>query len=273
MDGYILLHRSLLDWEWWDDHNVTRLFIWMLLNANHTDKEWCGITIKRGQLVTSYDSMKKGTGLSARQIRTGIDKLNDKEILRKSTNKYQVITITNYERFQFDGSQATSKTTNERQTNDKQTTTTNKDISYNIYNNIPRDISARELLESIDEILKPAVVTNTSRLSVWLQNGATEPMILETIKRVVSKNKNPERINSLNYFDKPMADAIAASKKPMPKPQAKSHEAPHKPAKTYIEIKELVDKMTPKEREKQRKWYRKFGKHHPIFNPNSETER
>ena len=27
MEGWIKLHRKITTWEWWDDHNTTRLFV------------------------------------------------------------------------------------------------------------------------------------------------------------------------------------------------------------------------------------------------------
>jgi hypothetical protein len=33
--GYIKLYRSLLKWEWYDDSNVFRVFMHLLLTANY----------------------------------------------------------------------------------------------------------------------------------------------------------------------------------------------------------------------------------------------
>ena len=53
MNGFIKIHRSLLEWEWWDDINTFRLFITILLLANWKDKRWHGKLIRRGSLWTS----------------------------------------------------------------------------------------------------------------------------------------------------------------------------------------------------------------------------
>ena len=63
-DGYIKLHRSLLDWEWLDDTNTFKVFILLLLNAAWADSRWRGITIKRGQLVTSTAKLSELCNLS-----------------------------------------------------------------------------------------------------------------------------------------------------------------------------------------------------------------
>ena len=52
-NGFIVLHRAFLDWEWYGDINTSRLFLHLLLLANHQDVKWQGIVIRRGELVTS----------------------------------------------------------------------------------------------------------------------------------------------------------------------------------------------------------------------------
>ena len=69
------MHRGLLDWEWYDDINVCRLFVHCLLRANHKPKQWRGKTIDRGQFWTSLDTLSAETGLSKKQIRVAFDKL------------------------------------------------------------------------------------------------------------------------------------------------------------------------------------------------------
>lgn len=101
MNGWIKIHRSLLDWEWYSDTNTTRLFLHLLLKANHKDKRWQGKVIKRGQLVTSTISLSKDTGLTRQQIRTSMDKLKlTSSITSKTTNKYTLLTIDKYDEFQ-----------------------------------------------------------------------------------------------------------------------------------------------------------------------------
>lgn len=212
MDGWIKLHRKILEWEWWDDPNTFRVFLWLLLKANHADSNWHGMIIKRGQLVTSYENCAKGTSLTVSKIRTIFDKLNGTELTRKITNKYQIITITNYDFYQHDDRQIAGKLADKSQSNRNQIATNNNDNNEKNNNDNTR---AKDLLSRIDEILRPAIVTNTSRLDVWLKAGMTDELILETIRRVVSKARSPDRINSLNYFEDAMAIALADSKKPM----------------------------------------------------------
>jgi hypothetical protein len=117
-NGFIVLYRSLLEWEWYTDANTTRLFIHCLLRANHKDNKWQGMTIDRGSFVTSYQSLAGELGLTISQIRTSIDKLKiTGEIAHKSHTKYGVITINKYDDYQINRSQDSSQVANKSHSN------------------------------------------------------------------------------------------------------------------------------------------------------------
>lgn len=98
---WIKLHRKLLKWEWYSDINVTRLFIHLLLTANWKDGRFQGIEIPKGSLITGRKKLAKETGLSEQQIRTALTKLKStNEITIKTTSKYSIISIQNYDVYQ-----------------------------------------------------------------------------------------------------------------------------------------------------------------------------
>lgn len=121
--GWIKLHRKFLEWEWYTDSKMVHLFIHLLLSASIEDRKWKGIVLQRGQLATTVAELSKKTGLTARNLRTCIDKLEECQIIdRQTTNKYTLITICNYESYQAreDDSRQTSDNplTIHRQTSD-----------------------------------------------------------------------------------------------------------------------------------------------------------
>lgn len=133
MEGWIKIHRKMTEWEWYADINVCRLFLHLLLTANFDEKRWQGMTIGRGQIIVGRQQLAKETRLSEQQVRTALNKLEKtQEITIKSTNKYSVITICNYDRYQSleCTDQPTSQPTNNQQitnnqpTNNQQITTT-----------------------------------------------------------------------------------------------------------------------------------------------------
>jgi len=101
MDGYIKLHRQILEWDWYNDPNTFRLFLHLLLKANHKDANWKGILIKRGQRFTSLNSLSEELKMSIKEIRTAEKKLkNTSEIEVLGASNGTIITICKYDYYQ-----------------------------------------------------------------------------------------------------------------------------------------------------------------------------
>jgi|GEM_PF-1749687 len=101
MAGWVKLHRSILEWEWYDDTNVFRLFIHLILTANYEDKKWRGKIIKKGQLATSVAKLSEATGLTPKMVRGAIKKLEkSQDLVTKGANNYTLITVCNYSEYQ-----------------------------------------------------------------------------------------------------------------------------------------------------------------------------
>ena len=152
--GFIKIWRNIVHWDWWHDVNTSRLWLVILLNANWQDNEWRGIEIKRGSMLTSIERLATMSQLTIQQTRTALkhlEKTND--ITIKSTNKYSIITIVNYDVWQGDfeklTSETTSKVTNEPTIKPTSQITTNKETNNNknIKNNKNNyDVDLMELL-------------------------------------------------------------------------------------------------------------------------------
>ena len=103
--GFIKLDRRILDWEHFKDHKTFKLFITLLLLANHED----GITedgavIKRGQVMTSLNSLSKITGLTHKEVRARLWAMErSKELANLSSPKNRIITVLNYSKYQDKG--------------------------------------------------------------------------------------------------------------------------------------------------------------------------
>ena len=136
MEGFIVLHRQMLEWEWFTDLNACHLFLYCLLRANHEPKKWRGININRGSFITSLEHLSNDTGLTVRQVRTALDKLKSTgELTNETTSQYSIISIKNYNKYQDYDKQNDKRTTSKRQTNDKRATTNNNDNNINNDNN------------------------------------------------------------------------------------------------------------------------------------------
>lgn len=123
-NGWIKLHRSLLDWEWYSDMNVRVVFIHCLLKANCKDVKYKGKDILRGSFATGLELLSRETGLTIAQIRVTLNKLKmTNEITIQTSTEGSIISITNYDLYQSNDKQndkpIASEMTNESQTNDK----------------------------------------------------------------------------------------------------------------------------------------------------------
>jgi hypothetical protein len=102
MSGWIKIHRQILEWEWYSDKNAFRLFIHLLLKANHKEKKYKGIELGVGSVVTSRDILAIEIGISVQQIRTSLEKLIlTNEITIKTSPKGSVIQVVNYSKYQI----------------------------------------------------------------------------------------------------------------------------------------------------------------------------
>lgn len=110
MDGFIKLYKRIESWQWYKDSTTLHLFIDLLLDANYEDSKVGFEIIKRGQCLTSLKRMHERTGLTIKQIRTALDKLEKSgEIGKQTTNRNSIITINKYNDYQEKGKQTASK--------------------------------------------------------------------------------------------------------------------------------------------------------------------
>lgn len=119
LNGFIKLHRKLLAWEWYSDINVRVLFLHCLLRANHKPERFLGTLIGKGQFATSLDHLAKECSLTVRQTRTALSKLKSTgELTSKTTSRFSIITINNWDKWQVNDTQNDKQATSERQAND-----------------------------------------------------------------------------------------------------------------------------------------------------------
>ena len=121
--GFVAFPRGLTEWEWYTEPNTARLFFHLLLTANWQEKQWQGITIHPGELVTSQSQLAKQLGLSVRNVRTALEHLQVTGYLTvKTGSKYSVISINNYTSIVAGDRQSDRQVTGNRQATDNNLT-------------------------------------------------------------------------------------------------------------------------------------------------------
>ena len=136
--GFILLYRQITEWEWYQNPNTFRVFLHCLLMANFADGKFEGITVNRGQFVTSLPNLSKQTRLTIQQVRTALDHLKSTgEITDKAYSKFRVITVVKYDEYQKDNRQDNSQSTGNQQASNRQVTGNQQQYKKN--NNVTRE--------------------------------------------------------------------------------------------------------------------------------------
>lgn len=188
-NGWIKLHRQILEWEWYEDINCFRLFTHLLLKANHKEKRYKGIVVKAGQIVTSRDLLAQETGLSSQQVRTAITKLKStNEITSVTSSQGTIIEVVNYEKYQLSTNEIT-----EEQPTSNQRVTTNKNDKNNNKENIYRNF--KHLSLSLDEFNKLSIDYTKQQIDDILDqiennaNNKKYTSLYLTAKNWLSRNK------------------------------------------------------------------------------------
>ena len=207
----------------------------LLVRVNYEDKEWKGMTIPRGSMITSIASLAHDMHLSAKQVRTFTERLTKrKQIVVETTNKWTKITICKYEDYQGDsetkgqtkGEQKGKQNGNERATtkedkkkeikNTQESARARKDVADRLYSLYPastvrKDGNRVSLKSSSDK----------DKLNRLLQSHSEEELEY-TIKRYVQENNGPylkmfstflNNLPDYSYQEQPKEDDRYSAKK------------------------------------------------------------
>ena len=138
LNGYIKLHRKMLNWGWYDEPATKAVFLHLLLTANFKEGEYRGHKVEPGQTVVGRKKMSSELGLSEQQVRTALDHLkNSGEISIKSTSRFSIITIENWAMYQGCCDDDNQQITNKQPTSNQQATNKQPTSNQQITNNQP----------------------------------------------------------------------------------------------------------------------------------------
>lgn len=140
--GFVVIHRSMLLWEWYPSSPTKDLFFHLILTVNWTDGKWMGNTVKRGQRICSLPKLSGETGLSIQQLRTAIKRLRATgeitcEKVRVDNTPSTLFTVNNYDAYQLPTAGSTDEPTAAQQQNNSSPTAVQQQLNNNNkYNNI-----------------------------------------------------------------------------------------------------------------------------------------
>ena len=152
MEGFINLHRTLLDNMIFSSQTGLKIWIWLLLKASYRKrhvslkigKGETTVTIERGQLLFGRYKAEEELCIDGSTIYKWIKKLEENDmILIQSSNQYSIITICNYDTYQSENIKEEQPsnnqvTTKEQQSNSRRTAEEQQSNTYNKDNNIKK---------------------------------------------------------------------------------------------------------------------------------------
>lgn len=130
--GWIKLHRKILENPVLRNPKYGWLWVILLLKANHEDKKvfWNGevITIKAGQFLTGRKQLAKEANVKESTIEDILRTLETRQQIRQQkTNKFRIITILNWATYQSSDIKTDKKPTTKQQQTDTNKNEKNED--------------------------------------------------------------------------------------------------------------------------------------------------
>ena len=205
--GYILVWRKIQDSGLMQMPNTLAVFLHILFSATHKDIKVGTpngvIDLKRGQYISGRKRLAEELEQTQQNIRTSLKNLEKLKILTiKSTSKYSVYTIENYDIYQDPKNKLTNELTNSQPTANQQLTTKQEhntqethntfDLFWNEYPNKNGKAQAKKAWEKH----KPSLDIIKSALS-WQKEsrqwkGGFVPMASTYINNARWEDENPD---------------------------------------------------------------------------------
>ena len=90
MEGWIRIHRKLIETSWFNKSEYVHLWLYLLLKANHQDKEvFIGnekVLVKRGQFLTSRSKLAEVVHIQENKIYRILKCFENEHQIEQQTN-------------------------------------------------------------------------------------------------------------------------------------------------------------------------------------------
>lgn len=108
--GFVLLFRKIDEWGWYKDSKTFHLFCHILLHVNYKQKEWKGIKIPAGTMITSVANLSAQTGMTPKSVRVALEHLkNSGEVAIETAKTYTRIKVVKWREYQGEGANSRAK--------------------------------------------------------------------------------------------------------------------------------------------------------------------
>lgn len=217
--GWIKLHRKLLENPIFNSEKGLKVWIWCLLSANHQEN-FCVIgrqklLIKKGQFIMGGIKAEQLLGIARTTIYNWLNFLQKEGMIDiKKTNKYTIITIPNWDKHQENGHQIDNKLTSKKH----QIDTNKKDNKEKNDKNTGNEQVVAIDINKIIELFKPINPSYKQLYANKTERAALERMVKEhgeekitntitILPKIISKPYAP-RITTPYQLEKKLGEAM-----------------------------------------------------------------
>ncbi|MBT8187835.1 MAG: hypothetical protein KJO73_09105 [Croceitalea sp.] len=125
-DGWVKIHRKLLNSRYGKSIELLGLWTYLILRANHAQKFFTskGVKLCPGQLATGRKQIAKDLGINEHKVDRLLKKLEiEQQIEQQTFNKYRIISIVNWSSYQKSEHVVEQQVSNNRATSEQQVST------------------------------------------------------------------------------------------------------------------------------------------------------
>tara|TARA_B100001287_G_scaffold24003_2_gene17489 strand:+ start:7880 stop:8539 length:660 start_codon:yes stop_codon:yes gene_type:complete len=133
MEGFIALHRKVIEWEWYTCADTSRVFLHLLLMANHKPNKVRGQNVARGQHITSTPKLMEQLNMTFSRVRKAINKLKKSGEIKidNPSRSFSLVTIVKYDDYQDWSDDNVTQTSHKSHSKIIQTSSNNNDNNDN----------------------------------------------------------------------------------------------------------------------------------------------
>jgi len=190
--GWIKLHRKLLENPLIKEPRLLQVMAYCLLKANHKETKmlWNGqeIILKPGQFITGRTQANNDLGLKSIMFDRKLKILQNRGFLnREVNNRFSIITITNWEKYQNRQEEVNSQMNNKRTTDEQQMNTNKNDKNVKNEKETTTTTTSPDVAAVISQIFKGQVKTDKVKDQI--------------------KGKNPDEVMALAHYCQEQSNA------------------------------------------------------------------
>ena len=185
--GWIKLHRQLLNNHIFQNEKLLKIWIWCLIKATHKERmQIVGrqkVRLEEGQFVTGRNAAAAELGMAPSTAWDYLKLLESEECITiKSNNKFSVVSIVNWDFYQDEDEKSDSKDDSKKTTNGQQMDT-NKNVK-NVKNE-EDNIPYAEIVDYLNLKTGKKYRHTTKKTQSLIRSRMSEGFTIEDFKKVI----------------------------------------------------------------------------------------